>query len=191
MPTKVELTHLAPGDSVGFDSKVKIQYQPDVDGNVTEAKGFAPFDTADASSRFQTSTGGKFWLALSRSGSSPAPIELVDTELKGDAHANGKSIQFQLRGTAHVSEPNSEITILSGRAAVIDVPEDANFWLRLAMEGNQPVYKIVFAKEGKFPLTLDFVATLATPGGDVRSADFTVASQRCDSVDDQRTSRRS
>ncbi|MGB7343019.1 MAG: hypothetical protein WBD20_02295, partial [Pirellulaceae bacterium] len=43
-----------------------------------------------------------------------------------------------------------------------------------AMENKLPVHKLVFAEKGKFPLELNFIATLAE-SGDARSADFTVA----------------
>ena len=43
-----------------------------------------------------------------------------------------------------------------------------------AVDGR-PAYKLLFAKVGTFPVALDFVATLVTPGVDGQSMDFTVA----------------
>ncbi|MGB7325210.1 MAG: hypothetical protein WBD31_10095, partial [Rubripirellula sp.] len=173
LPAAVTLTHLTPGDSIGFDSQIKIQYQSDIDGSVANIKGFAPISTSKGTSHFRTSTGGQIDLSLRHSGASPGPVELVDTKLSGNVHANGQSIQFQLLGTALVSEPNAEITVLTGKAAAINLPADAKYRLRLAMENKLPVHKLVFAEKGKFPLELNFIATLAE-SGDARSADFTV-----------------
>ncbi len=175
LPTAIELTHLTPGESVGFDSIVNINYAPEVDGVVMEASGFAPLDAGDRVNRFQTSTGGQLKLSLSRSGAAPAPVELVDTTLQGDVDANGKSIGFQLRSTAIVTEDNAEIAILSGNAAVSEVPTDANYRLRLATDNESAVYKLVFAKAGKYPVTLDFVAALEVAEANGQSMDFTVA----------------
>ncbi|MCA9181449.1 MAG: hypothetical protein KDA51_08345, partial [Planctomycetales bacterium] len=42
LPTTFNLTHLAPGEAVGFDSIVSLEYAPGVEGNVSIAEGFAP-----------------------------------------------------------------------------------------------------------------------------------------------------
>jgi len=179
-PVAIDLTHLTPGDSVGFNSIVSLQYGSGVEGVVIEATGFAPLDSGvvnsgSKTSRFQTATGGQIKLILNRAGASPGPVELTDTTLQGDVHANGNSIHFQFRATAHVIERYAEITILSGGAAVNEVPTDANYRLRLITENGQPVYKLVFAEAGIFPVALDFVAALATPAANGRSMDFTIA----------------
>ncbi len=94
LPASIELTHLTPGESVGFDSMVNLKYAPGVEGTVIETSGFAPLDAGNRANRFQTTTGGQIKLSLNRSGASPAPVELVDTTLKGDVHPNGKSIRL-------------------------------------------------------------------------------------------------
>lgn len=172
-PVSMDLTHFTPGGSVGFNSVVSIEYVSGVEGAVTDAAGFAPL--GGKPNRFQTATGGQIKLILNRAGASPAPVELTDTTLKGDVHANGDSILFQFRGTAHVTEPSAEITILSGNAAVNEVPKDANYRLRLSTEGDHTVYKLVFPRAGMFPVALDVVAALAAPAANGRSMDFTIA----------------
>lgn len=171
----IDLTHLAPGDAVGFDATMSIEYAPEVMGQVTEVNGFTALDSGDRGQRFQTTTGGLIRLSLNRSGAAPPPVELVDAELEGEAHANGKSIGFRLRGTALVTEPNAELTILRGNAAVSDVPVDPNYRLRLSTDDKQPVYKLVFPKTGTFPISLDFVAGLVTPDDLGHGMDFTIA----------------
>ncbi len=175
LPAAIELTHLAPGESVGFNSIVTIDYAPEVEGTITAATGFAPLDAGDRARRFQTATGGMIKLALNRDGASPAPVELIDTTLEGDVHSNGKSIRFRLRSTAHVTEANAQITILSGNAAVSQVPTDVNYRLRLSTDNERPVYQLVFTQAGTFPVTLEFVATLVTPEVNARGMDFTIA----------------
>lgn len=174
-PVKIDLTHLSPGDSVGFNSTVSIQYRLGVQGSITEVTGFAPLEFGSQGNLFQTSTGGQIQLLLNRAGTSPGAIELTETSLQGDLHTNGDSIQFQFRGTAHVTEANSELTILSGNAAVSEVPTDAKYRLRLASENNRSVYKVVFPEVGTFPVTLNFVAALGDSADGGRSLDFTVA----------------
>ncbi len=175
LPAEVQLTHLTAGDSIAFDSVISIEYAPEIDAVVTAASGFAPLESGDRVSRFQTTTGGTITLSLSRGGAAPAPIELSDTTFSGELSSNSDSIRFQFRSTARVSQDDAEITILSGKAAVSEMPADANYRLRLSKENDQPVYKLVFAKAGTFPISLDFVATLATPDANWRHMDFTVA----------------
>jgi hypothetical protein len=175
LPTVIDLSHITPGEAVGFDSIVNIGYAPGTAGTVTAVEGFSPLETVGRTARFQTATGGQIQLSLNRDGASPAPVELTDTTLKGQVHSDGKSISFQFHSTAHVIEANADITILSGYAAVSQVPSSDNYRLRLAIENEQPVYKLVFSKSGTFPVTLDFVAKLVTSEGNWHSMDFTIA----------------
>ncbi len=175
LPKTVALTHLSPGESVGFDSTVAIKYAPEVAGTVTTADGFAPLESGDRANRLRTATGGQIKLSLSRDIASPGPVELIDTQLKGDVRPDGKSAGFQFRGTAIVTQANAEITILSGNVALSDVPSNANYRLRLATENKQPVYKLLFAKKGKFKVKLDFVAAVSGSSANSQGVDFTIA----------------
>ncbi len=181
LPTTIELGHFTPGASVGFDSIVNINFASGVKGNVTTADGFVPLESGDPttgnnkSTRFQTSTGGLIKLEIRRDGTSPAPVELLNSTLKGERPSNDKSVRFQLRSTAQVHEANAEVVILSGNAAVSEIPSDANYRLRLSTDGARSVYKLVFPKAGTFPIALDFVATLMTPDANLQGIDFTIA----------------
>ncbi|TWT94622.1 hypothetical protein [Stieleria varia] len=174
LPASIELTHLTPGESVGFNSIVSIHYATGVQGTVTEAAGFAPLDDTDQSNRFQTTTGGQIKLSLNRNGAAPGPVELIETTLKGTVHPNGESINLQFRGTAVVTEPDAEISILSGNAAINVVPDDPHYRLRLTTQDDRPVYRLVFAEPGTFPVSLDFVAALTGSNASGRSMDFTI-----------------
>ena len=175
LPSVIDVTHIAPGNAIGFNSIVEINYAPGVDGTITTATGFAPLDASETTDRFQTATGGSLELSLNWDGTSPAPVELTDTTLTGNMHANGKSIIFQLRSTAHVTEANTEITVLSGNAAVSNVPSHDDYRLRLSTRGEYPVYKLAFAETGTFPVALDFVVKLDKPKANWQGMDFTVA----------------
>ncbi len=74
-----------------------------------------------------------------------------------------------------VTEADATITILSGNAAISDLPADALYRLRLSNQGERPAYELVFPQTGTFPIQLDFVAAVATPAADTHSLDFTVS----------------
>jgi hypothetical protein len=147
---------------------------------VTEATGFAPLNAGLSNAggrpnRFQSATGGLMKLVINRAGGTPGPVELTETSLIGEVHANGSSVHFQYRGTAVVAVANAEITILAGNAALGSAPVEAGFRTRLVTEKGSPVYKLHFPKAGTFPIALDFVAALSQPAADARSMDFVVA----------------
>jgi len=179
LPTTLNLTHLVPGEAVGFDSIVSLEYDPGVEGSVSIAEGFAPLSTGGRTNRFQTASGGQLQLSLHRNGALPAAVELVDTTLVGNAHTDSDSIHFQLTGQVRVRTPNSEITILSGNAAASKLPANANtganYRLRLDIENGSPQYKLVFTEAGTFPMSLEFVVPLRKLDDNSHSIDFTVA----------------
>ena len=181
LPTAIDLTHLTPGKSVGFESMVSIHDAPGIQGVITAVNGFSPLDPKQAESpespleRFYSSTGGRIRLSLNRDGSSPPPVELINTKLSGTMNEDLRSISFELVSTAHVSEPNTKITILSGNAALSQLPTDSNYRLRLSKANKMTVYQLVFPQAGTFPITLNFIATLESPQANSHRMDFTIA----------------
>lgn len=176
----LDLTHVTPGNAIGFTSTVVLEFSPEVEATVSDATGFAPVSlsanaTTAKPTRFQSTTGGQLRLVVNRAGAAPAPIELTETKLTGDVHANGNSVLFQYRSTATVASADAEITVLSGNAALQTIPSDANYRVRLMHDNGVPVYKISFPKAGTFPIALDFVAALKPAPADGRSMDFSVA----------------
>jgi hypothetical protein len=176
----IELSHLTPGNAVGFDSTVSLQYSVEVDAAVTEASGFAPLNeglqaAGTRPARFRTSTGGLLKLVVNRAGTTPESVEMTDVSLKGTVHANGNSVHFQYRATAAVTVTNAEITILSGSAAAGSASTDAAYRLRIVTEYGVPVYKLHFPEAGTFAVSLDFVAPLGQPSPNSQSLDFSVA----------------
>lgn len=174
LPASVDLTHLAPGKAVGFTSVITLSFAPGVDGTVAVAEGFLPVDADGPPNRFQTTTGGRLNLKLNRSGAVAGPVELADTQLKGEVHSDGRSASFQLRGVAEVTEADAALIILRGNAAASSVPANAGYRLELDEEGKgQPVYRLVFAEPGTYPVQLDFVAVV-TSDHEWKAMDFTV-----------------
>ena len=123
----------------------------------------------------QSPTGGRVTLRLDRDGASPPSIELRDAELDGQLDADGRSIIFQLRATALVTEPNIEVTVLSGGAAVSRMPENEAYRLRLDTTGKAPEYKMLFMEVGEIQVELDFVAAISEQQGNWQRVDFSVA----------------
>ncbi|MEO1529528.1 MAG: hypothetical protein AAFX06_29240 [Planctomycetota bacterium] len=175
LPATIELSHLTPGDSIGFNSVVVVQYNGGVVANVNELAGFVPLDDVEAMDRFQTATGGRIILALNRAGAAPADVELTETKLAGLLHPNGNSVDFEFRGTARVAKAGAELILLSGAAAISQIPADENYRLQLGTVDDQVAYKLTFEKAGEFPVALDFVARLGSPGANRHTMDFTVA----------------
>ena len=175
LPATVNLTHLGPGASVGFDSRMSFKYEPGVAGMLTNVSGFVPLSGRDGENSFQTSTGGQIKLSLTRDSASPEPIELVDTTLNGVVSDDGESALFQLQATARVSDPSVEMTLLSGNAALVRMPQDENYQVRLANTGKKTVYKVGFSKAGSFTIKLDFVAKVVKAADNQKSVDFTIA----------------
>lgn len=174
-PVALELTHLTPANSIGFDSVVNFQYTPQLECTVTDVTGFVPLGNSNGKTGFQSATGGQIKLTVNRAGGSPDPVALSDATLNGEVHSNGDSVLFEFRATVDVTKPKSEITILSGNAAVTEVPSDPNYRLTLATENGETVYRLKFAKEGTFPVSLDFVAAIDGATANDRRMDFTVA----------------
>ncbi len=174
-PTEISLAHLATGKAIGFDSRIQIQYAPELAGAVLQADGFVPLADEGRMTQFQTSTGGKIMLRIDRSSTAPAPIEILDAVLTGELTADGKSIVFHFTGKARVSESNARLRVLSGNAAFSQLPEATDYRLELIHLDADAAYDLVFPSKGEFPVDLTFVAGVTTPDANWRSVDLTVA----------------
>lgn len=175
VPSDVEVMHLSPGKVLGFDSRIQVDYAQGLFGKTIVAEGFAPLLSDDQKVRFQTSTGGKLVLKLNRQSALPPPVDLINTQLVGTRHPNGKSVSFRLTGTAVVSEANAKIRILHGNAALNKLPESPDYRVELNKLQGDAMYDMVFPKLGSFPIELDFVAGVNTPNVNWQSIDFSIA----------------
>lgn len=169
LPSTISLTHLSPGDSVGFNSVISLKYAPGVEGKVIDVPGFNPLDTKN---QFQTSSGGVLKIQLAHSGALAEPVELTNTQLTGKVDPDGKFVEFQLRGTATVREKDASLILLQGNAAASRVGQGFGYRLKLTEPTpGRPVYELVFDSPGRFPVELDFVAPI-TESNEWRTIDF-------------------
>ncbi len=175
LPHSLELTHLAQGEAVGFVSQLTLQYATGVQGNVTDAEGFSPIATGQESIQFTTTTGGKMTVELSRDGSHAPAVELSDTTLDGAISDDGRSINFHLRATATVTQPGATLQLLSGQAALSQLPKSDDFRVKLSSTGDQPAYELIFASVGVFPIDFEFVAAVSLSGAGWKHTDFRLA----------------
>ncbi len=175
LPTKVELAHLMPGKALGFDSQIEIQYIDGAAGKMVAADGFAPLVSGKQIDRLQTATGGRLEIQLNRNSALPPAVELLDTTLLGELHPSGKSVSFQLRGTANVSVAGTRLRVLSGNVAISQLPASSDYHLELVNSNSGSVYELVLPKIGSYPIALDFVAALKTDPANWQVMDFTVA----------------
>jgi hypothetical protein len=175
LPTEIELMHFAPGKSLGFDSRIEVEYAVGLLGKTLHAEGFAPLISTDQKVRFQTSTGGRIVLRVNRQNALPPPVDLINTNLTGTRHANGKSVSFHLTGTAQVSDAGARLKILSGAAAISKLPDNADYRVELGNANNEPFYEMVFIKSGSFAFDLEFVAAVTNPNANWQGMDFTIA----------------
>lgn len=176
LPSEVNVLHLAPGSALGFNALVQIEYASDLSGKLVAADGFAPLVSNERADHLQTSTGGRLTLRLDRQSALPPPVDLLDTQLVGRLHPNGKSAIFTLSSTATVTEVNARLSILSGGLALSELPQSDDYRLELKSGEAVPTYELVFAKRGSFPIELQFVAPFSTARANWQGLDFTIAS---------------
>ena len=175
IPADIEVLHLAPGKVVGFDSRIQVEYSAGLFGKTIAAEGFAPLLNDDKKIRFQTSTGGKLVLKVNRNSALPPPVDLINTQLIGTRHPNGKSVSFRLTGSAVVSEENASLRVLHGNAALNKLPEGADYRIVLNKSQGDAAYDMVFPKIGIFPFEFEFVAGVSTPNINWHAIDFSIA----------------
>ena len=175
LPARVQLAHLMPGKALGFDSQVQIKYVGGMAGKIVAAEGFAPLVSSKPIDRLQTATGGRLELQLDRNSALAPAVELLDATLVGELHSSGKSVSFELQGTATVSVAGTRLRALSGNVAIRRLPASTDYRLELVNLDSGPVYELVFPKPGTFPIALEFVAALKTDPANWQGLDFTVA----------------
>lgn len=158
MPETLFITHIAPGDSLGFNATLKLKFSRSVTGKLARANGFSVLDTIDGERGFQTFSGGELAFKLRRRGAVPLPVEMVESALVGRLDNASGSVSFKFSGTAIVSEPGARLRVLSGRVAMGTLPESDDYQLVLAGAENDRFYELVFEEVGSYPVTLEFVA---------------------------------
>jgi hypothetical protein len=175
LPANVELAHFMPGKALGLDSQLEIQYEKGIAGKIVVADGFAPLVSSKRVERLQSATGGRLELRLDRDSTMPPAVEMLGTSLVGNLHASGKSINFELRGTANVTIAGTRLRVLSGNVAISQLPTSEDYSLELMNSDTAPVYEFVFPKTGSFPVALNFVGAIKTDASNWQALNFQVA----------------
>ena len=175
LPANVELAHFMPGKALGLDSQLEIQYEKGIAGKIVVADGFAPLVSSKRVDRLQSATGGRLELRLDRDSTMPPAVEMLGTSLVGNLHASGKSINFELRGTANVTIAGTRLRVLSGNVAISQLPTSEDYSLELMNSDTAPVYEFVFPKTGSFPVALNFVGAIKTDASNWQALNFQVA----------------
>ncbi|XZE19508.1 hypothetical protein SH449x_004829 [Pirellulaceae bacterium SH449] len=175
LPQSLELLHLTPGKSLGYDSRIKINFESSVSGKLTEADGFSPLVSQERVVELQSSRGGRIVLQLDRSSALPPAIELAQCTVTGVVEPGSDSILFTLRGEARVNQSGASLQVLSGNVALSKLPTNENYRLELVQSVSGPAYVLQFAEPGAFPLEIEFVSMPSTVDADGQEINFRVA----------------
>lgn len=163
----LDLGHLAPGKAVGFNSIVNLEFVKSVTGQIVTADGFAPLASDLPNSKtkqVQTSTGGRLTLELNRKVDRD-PVTFVDAQLVGELEEGKQSIAFRLTARAQVNSAGATLPVLSGLAAIAELPTKNDFQLRLLTSNQEPAYELIFPTTGEFEVDLSFVAPIRIENG--------------------------
>ncbi|MFN8740206.1 MAG: hypothetical protein ACK5YR_09830 [Pirellula sp.] len=175
LPSTIDLLHMKPSKALGFDSRVKIDFDRSITGKVLVADGFSPLVSQERSVELQSTKGGRISLQVDRSSALPPPIELVQCSVNGALQPEGDSILFSLRGEARVNREKSTLRILAGNVALNKLPENDNYTLDLVQTDAGPTYVLNFAKSGTFPIEIEFASKPIAVEANGREVNFQVA----------------
>ena len=175
LPSTIDLLHMKPSKALGFDSRVKIDFDRSITGKVLVADGFSPLVSQERSVELQSTKGGRISLQLDRSSALPPPIELVQCSVKGTLQPEGDSVLFTLRGEAKVNREKSQLRILSGNVALNQLPSNDNYTLELVQTDAGPAYVVNFTKSGTFPIEIEFASKPIAVDANGREISFQVA----------------
>ncbi len=175
VPCEIAPLLFAAGDAVGFSGLTTVAADAAVDLTIVEAAELSPVDAGADRRRhaFQSFGRGGLRVALRPSGAALAAVELTGVKLDGEVDADGRGALFTLTAEAQVRDAEGgEIAVLSGHAAVTELPEGGAFALRLR-GGDAPAYHLDFRGAGTFPVRFAFRAGIIEEGAR-RRLDFRV-----------------
>ncbi|MBT8036636.1 MAG: hypothetical protein KJO21_03735 [Verrucomicrobiae bacterium] len=170
LPATPDLLTINPGMAAGLTLKVDIKTQG-LDLKVAQIFGMYPLEQGGS---FHSSGSNSLTLQLNRSGASPADAELRGVRITGRVDEKLGSTQFTLTAWAHVtSDDGGTIDLLSGRAAISRLDENADYQIKLAPgpKGGR-VYQLAFDRAGKFPVQLNIIARIDDDGAGWKNIDF-------------------
>lgn len=177
LPNTSQILTLGPGESVGFSAQIEILADKTVSPHVTDSTGWlsAATTTDDGPLRFQTTGTNALTLQLEARGVAANLVEFTKVRLDGQVDRDTESASFTLTGTAIVrDEKGGKLKLLSGQAALRELPTDVPYQTRLISQGDDaPYYELEFSDAGEFPISLDLDARLQVTG-EWQAFDFTV-----------------
>lgn len=165
----ISVPMLAPGDAVGFSSRVTLEPGDGVDLKVTRADGLLPVDEGAPGRirKFLTTGEPRLDLALLPRGAAAADAEIFGARLAGRLDAEAGCMRFELDGEARVRAPGARVALLSGGAA-LDGAAHGDAW-HAELQGGRT--DVVFDRAGTFPIRISFSARLNKPD-DWKGVDF-------------------
>ncbi len=175
VPGKVTPLLLAPGDAVGFASKVTLQSDAAVEARVTQATGMLPLGDGSAPGavlQFYATGEGRLEVTLARRGATAADVELTGAQLTGRVQEPAGSVSFVLRGTLNVKKAGARLRLLSGQAALSETAAGDGWHVELiTASDSSPAYELVAERTGALPVSLTFAA-MANENGDWHLLNF-------------------
>ncbi|MDA0812244.1 MAG: hypothetical protein O3C21_07665, partial [Verrucomicrobia bacterium] len=164
---------LGAGEAVAYSSTINVQSDLAVEVRAVRADGLFPVagsEAGDSKLQFQSTGDATLVLSVLRSGTTRAPVELVDVSLEGTVDTALKSSLFTLKGKAIVTpESGGRVQVLSGRAALTEVLKFEGFHIAL----NGDAYELVFSSAGEFTYEIPLAAAVLT-ANEWRGVDFQV-----------------
>ncbi|MFD0893405.1 hypothetical protein KBB96_18420 [Luteolibacter ambystomatis] len=162
------------GKASGFSLAATLEPAADVDLRVLKAEGLVPVEGGN-NRKFQGSALPLLTLAISRGGTAPRELELVNATLAGTGTAQGDHVSFTLTAEARSTKAGATCILLLGNAALAGDASGDGWHVRLKREGDNYVHELVADRAGSFPASIAFQAPLKRKG-DWRVADFTLPS---------------
>ena len=175
LPSTIDILHMKPSKALGFDYRIKIDFDRSITGKLLAADGFSPLVSQERAVELQSTKGGRITLQIDRSSAFPPPIELVQCSVSGALQSEGESILFTLRGEARVNREKSTLRILAGNVALNKLPGNDNYTLELVQTDAGPTYVLNFAMTGTFPIEIEFASKPIAVDTNGREVNFQVA----------------
>ena len=177
LPVGTGVLTLGPGEAVGYVGRVDLVPDETVAVEVRESPGWmaVAVEGETEQMRFQTTSVNQLTLSLEARGAAALPVDLANLSLAGTVDQASKSVRFTLSGLAKVqSEKGGKLRILSGHAALRELPDQVPYQVRLVTQGEgAPYYELGFSGPGETPVELVFDAGLKSQG-EWRSFEFSV-----------------
>jgi hypothetical protein len=171
LPAESQALMLGTGGAIAFTSTINVQPDISVEAKAIRAEGLISLASDnDSQLKFQSDGNATLVLSIHRSGTTSAPVELSSVALEGTVDQTLQSALFSLVGTAKVTpDDGGRIRVLSGKAALTEIPKFDGFHLEL----NGGAYELVFDKPGEFTFEIPLAASVAKPN-EWRLIDFQV-----------------